>query len=664
MSFDAQTLYRLLPAIHRARDAEQGGKLLALIGVLAREIAVLEEDLAQLYDNLFIETCDDWVAPYIGDLIGYRQLRGSGALSAPRAEVADTLRLRRGKGTAGTLEILARDVSGWDTHVIEQYRRLALTRNLNHPRADRGGTLSVRKAEPLERFGGPFEQAARGPDARTPALRGAAPNIANVSLFFWRLRARALTSSPAFEVDATRYTFEPRGAPVALFSSPIPDDPALVEADPRAVARPLQRRGLDADLADYYGPDKSFALDGVAVDSIVVADLSDSGGGWAHVPPAGKIAVDPVLGRIAYAAAPAAAPKVSFHYGAALDIGGGSYDRLTDFLGVTPLVAVPSAQPAMQAGLNAAAAGGAVEIGDNGRYAETPSLKIAKSGATVQLRAGDKLRPLLALGGEMVVSGADGASLLIDGLLIDGARLHAPATADNKMASLTLRHCTLTPGLSLNAHGAGSQPGAPSLVIEAGMSVTIDSCIVGPILAAPGARVSIVNSIVDAGGPSGVAYAAPDGASSGAPLTVTDSTIIGKVRALELVEAANTIFAAKCAAGDTWPAPVWIDRRQIGEARFCYLPPGSRTPRARRCVPAAGDDAGVNAPIFASARYGDPGYGQLDRRTALSIRTGAEDGAEIGVARSLQQPLREANLRARLDEFLRLGLDAGFVFVT
>ena len=37
--------------------------------MLADQMAVLEEDLAQSYDNLFIETCAPWVVPYIGDLL-------------------------------------------------------------------------------------------------------------------------------------------------------------------------------------------------------------------------------------------------------------------------------------------------------------------------------------------------------------------------------------------------------------------------------------------------------------------------------------------------------------------------------------------------------------------------------------------------------------------
>ena len=69
---DAETLFNLLPAIYRVRDTEQGGPLQALMAVLAEQVSALEENLAQLYDDQFIETAADWAVPYIGDLIGYR----------------------------------------------------------------------------------------------------------------------------------------------------------------------------------------------------------------------------------------------------------------------------------------------------------------------------------------------------------------------------------------------------------------------------------------------------------------------------------------------------------------------------------------------------------------------------------------------------------------
>ena len=65
-------LYNLMPFIYRQRDEEQGFPLLALLQVITEQANVVENDISQLYDNWFVETCQDWVVPYIGDLIGYR----------------------------------------------------------------------------------------------------------------------------------------------------------------------------------------------------------------------------------------------------------------------------------------------------------------------------------------------------------------------------------------------------------------------------------------------------------------------------------------------------------------------------------------------------------------------------------------------------------------
>ena len=65
-------LYDLLPAIYRIRDAEQGYALKAMLAVMEQQLDAVEGDIDQLYRNWFIETCDEWVVPYIGDLLDVR----------------------------------------------------------------------------------------------------------------------------------------------------------------------------------------------------------------------------------------------------------------------------------------------------------------------------------------------------------------------------------------------------------------------------------------------------------------------------------------------------------------------------------------------------------------------------------------------------------------
>ena len=68
MTIDADFLLSRLPAFYRQRDAEEGGPLRALLTVIAEQGALLEADIAKLYDNWFIETCDEWLIPYIGGM--------------------------------------------------------------------------------------------------------------------------------------------------------------------------------------------------------------------------------------------------------------------------------------------------------------------------------------------------------------------------------------------------------------------------------------------------------------------------------------------------------------------------------------------------------------------------------------------------------------------
>ena len=69
-------------------------------------------------------------------------------------------------------------------------------------------------------------------------------------------------------------------------------------------------------------------------------------------------------------------------------------------------------------------------------------------------------------------------------------------------------------------------------------------------------------------------------------------------------------------------------------------------------------------PKFTSIKFGDPGYMQLAGTCPLQIKTGAENGSEMGVFCFLKQPQREKNLQIALSEYLPIGLQAGVIYVT
>ena len=670
MGFDLDRLYALLPAVYRIRDAEQGEPLRELLSVIAEQVAVVEEDLAQLYDDQFIETCAEWAVPYIGDLVGARGLYELTTTTfSQRAQVANTLAYRRRKGTAAVLEQLARDVTGWDARAVEFFQLLATTQYMNHLRLENLGTPDLREWEPLERLDTPFDTVAHTADVRRIASRRGKHNIPNLGIFLFRLDDYSLTGSPAVEVDSRRFMFSPLGNDTQLYNLPQTEDLITHLAEPTNAALPISRRVLDQYLDTYYGDSKSILLtvNGVEIDSkdVVVCDLSDAGGGqWAHSPKT-KYGIDPVLGRISLPQNPAPNTKVAvtYHYGFSADVGGGEYGRAGSFTSdLLPVVQVPADQAKVQDALDQVkTSGGAVEITDSGRYEEAALTIQVGAAKHVELRAADKHRPTLVLTSDFAISGGKDAQLTINGLLITGGTLRV----SGNLGKLHLRHCTLVPGLTLSRTGEPQQPDQPALIVEsAETAVVIEDCIVGGLRVAEDATAEISDSIVDATRVTGVAYAAPDGASAGGRLHLEQCTVIGKVHTMLMKLVSNSILLAELGATDTWTAPVRAARRQKGCVRFSYLPLESVVPRRYRCQPESAAQATRMRPQFNSLRYGDADYCQLSQRCAVEIRQGADDEAEMGVFHDLYQPQREANLSVRLDEYLRFGLEAGIFYAS
>jgi hypothetical protein len=637
MSFDGERMYELLPAIYRTRDADRGEPLKTLLSVIADQVGVLEEDLAQLYDDEFIETCAPWVVPYIGDLIGYRSLHNVvPKIGSQRAEVAHTIGFRRRKGTAAILEQLARDVTSWNARAVEFFQLLGWTQwTPNHIRPRNFYAPDLRDWETLENINGPFDTVAHTVDVRHVATGEGKYNIQNIGIFLWRLGAYPLTKSPAFQLDARRFLFHPLGFGTQLFTNPVTEDEITHLAEPINVPAPISRRVLHTYLPQYYGDGASVSIDGVPIEKVVACDLS----GWIHTPPAGKVAIDPVLGRIAFADAQTEPPLVTLHYGFSDDMGGGEYDRAASVdTELTPVEEVPAPHATIQDGLNTVAAGGVVQISNSGRYNETLAISV-NAGERIELRAVNERRPTLVLGGDLLINGAADSQVTLNGLLIAGGAIRV----NGALRTLRLRHCTLLPSLN------------PSLIVDLpDVAIEIDHCITGALRIHERSNVSITDSIVDATNEAAVAFAAVNGTDAGGTLQIADSTVIGIIHTLELKLASNSIFMSD----------VTSEKKQSGCVRFCYLPLTSVVPRRYRCQPENESDALRVRPQFTSLAYADPGYGQLALRTALQIRTGADDEAEMGAFHELYQPQRETNLRIRLDEYLRFGLEAGPFYVT
>jgi hypothetical protein len=128
-------LWQLLPAVYRTMDgAVPGvpGPLQELVNRIGAQTATVRRSIDRLWENQSIETCDDWVVPYIGDLLATRLVA---CLDAPaqRLDVAKTIYYRRRSGTLGLLEELAYDIARRDARAVEFFRRLGRTRHQFDP---------------------------------------------------------------------------------------------------------------------------------------------------------------------------------------------------------------------------------------------------------------------------------------------------------------------------------------------------------------------------------------------------------------------------------------------------------------------------------------------------------------------------------------------------
>ena len=218
----------------------------------------------------------------------------------------------------------------------------------------------------------------------------------------------------------------------------------------------------------------------------------------------------------------------------------------------------------------------------------------------------------------------------------------------------------------------------------------------GGIRSNRGSTIEINDSIVDATASTSIAFGPlqgdepppPDNDIPGGILEIINSTVIGTVFAAAIPLASNVIFFSEASTEDE--APVRAADKQTGCVRFSYVPPGSLVPRRYRCQPdlavrdaIASIETKQGAPIgaqqrenisngirarirpgFNDFRYGRPAYCQLRLSTPIEIRAGADDESEMGGFHQLYQLQRETNLRIRLDEYLRFGLEAGFFYQT
>jgi hypothetical protein len=517
-----EKLWGLLPSIYRAEDTDEldrdsHGPLRELVERIGVQAAIVRRSLDRLWEDQSIETCDDWLIPYIGDLLATNLVASLDA-RGQRLDVAKTIYYRRRKGTIVMLEELAADITGWSVRVVEFFLRLGRTRHgldpaLGYP-ADTVDPLGARRLQLAQRLVGPLTSTGIGglADLRHPygALKAHTAfdeffhtadlrrgqeqvgwyNIPRVGVFLWRLRSYGLEESTPVAVQNCpgHYTFDPTGRQRPLFADgarAYGDD--WISPEEWQLPTPISTALLELELDHLYATATS-------ANSLAVYRRP---GAFSDLVPASQVVVYPEIGRLKLAPALQADPiRVRYHYGFSSDIGAGPYERRFLKQPLTPMPGPPASVSgggnALEGVLNGLGATGTITIGDSLTYTSVGNVGGANPVQQVTLR-GDtekETRPVVRLPApapgvtEWVFQGAAGGDLVLEGLLISGGDL----VLRGDFASVILRCCTLDPG------DAGLAPAVFATAVDGRhllpcrvwvegqvQELVLDRCIAGPV---------------------------------------------------------------------------------------------------------------------------------------------------------------------------------------
>jgi hypothetical protein len=796
MSTPRYPLYLRLPEIYRIRDVDQ--TLQHFLGIVEIAFGHLHENISQLYDDHFIETCADWVIPYIGDLVGTSHLAGDP--HTLRADVADTVALRRRKGTLAAIELLTYSLTRWGVHAVELRERMLWHQHLNHQRPDvggnppygllpdtppasvprlphrrllpiRGGTITLRDPAMLSLLGGPFDPFAHSADPRPSAGDAIRYNLPNLAIFLWRLADyRVEVSQPvprlpmgnnAAAIGAqapciARFFVHPMGEPMQLFNASRfdPDQRPFVigELDhvPGPIPPPRLTTGAPAGNPDAYVAVNTYNAALPPPPAVTVGDQ----GLQLHVPVASfgavnwtfrganlcawesglgrpldnfEIAIDPVLGRLAFGVPTAALANdlqslllVTATYGAVGPIGANPEDSRepapTEWLGepvnLRPVTFDPMAN-ALQvalANLDTTVQPVVVEIGDSMTYDLDPATiagSVIEGGVPVLplnrsliIRAREGERPLIRLAAPLrfrparIVDPSPVVQAQLDaimgrlGVRLEGLYLtrnaalvvadpNAPLIARAALNRLEFISSTLDPG-------GFRRPNGTREVIRTSLDLR-DGCGFAPgspedIVFAQTPDIVIQKSIV---GPLLIDFSYT--------LTIEDSIVDGGAGVADVLPAAFALAAAANAA-NSWGPPttfrgatifgrtrvssmngcggifvhaLQVEDTQHGCIKQSYFEGSSVAGLTDRLPQNSACVTGTEAQLgFTAHTFGAPGYGQLLGNCDFRVRERGPDDDAMGATGFLLEARKWRNLQIRFAEFMPVGVRPLLIPVT
>jgi hypothetical protein len=676
----ARKLWELLPALYRASDSdtESKGPLEELVARIGAQAAVVRRSIDRLWEDQSIESCDDWVIGYVGELLATNLVAGLDA-RGQRLDVARTIKYRRRKGTVALLEELATDITGWSARVVEFFHRLGRTRHGLDPalgeiakpdvtrgalqraqglvgartRTGAGGLADLRDAHGAALAGTAFDEYFHTADVRRGRGATGWHDIPRLGVFVWRLRSFALSHvTPVADTRCTagyrQLTFDPTGRDVPLFAGADREyGDEWISPQPHQVPGPISAPLLTAAFPALYptaiglyrwAPDYPL----VPIDEINRDPRLPDARPW----------IDPARGRMIWPTLPPAELRVDYRYGFASEIGAGPYPRPEIIDERPPLTSAVIADPSTA--ITAAATASVVLAGSLTYHPSAAGVTVDR----VELRAQDQQRPLIRVprsplpAGQIgwVFTGSGAApTLTLDGIFLSGGDLVLRGDLDRVVLSC----CTLDPGtwrtdLGAWATSADERPlGATRLFIQGRVrELIVDRCITGPIRAHHHgriARLAIRDSIVQAAASTAHAIVMGDGEA-----TLERTTLLGPARF-------HRLDASECILDNV----VRVLDHQHGCVRFSAFATGSRLPRQYQCVPVR-----PHAGLFAARGFGDPTYAQLLDTAGAAIAEGAEDGSEMGAFWRERAAIKERGLLIKYQEYLPLGLEPVVVHAT
>lgn len=718
-------LYSLIPAFYRNRDAAVGEPLRALLEILAEQGHHLEDNLERTYRNWFVETCDDWVLPYLADLIGYRRAAGAGQPGDastergallnrylfPRREIANSIRLRRRKGTLAVLNELAAKVADWEGVAFEFGERVLQTPDTRSQRTGNQWPTTPRiwgeskekvPSSPADWL--PLGTAARTVDVRRPHSLSAIGwfHPFHLALFVWRRKVVSVTDArPGQAGDRQRYwTVDLSGCDRTLHQRPDPNSTSDFCRLPLPLTRGMLSRSGRASPA-YYGLQNSLSISRwhnnswqlIPSQQVRVHKLSDddqllAGRSVFDRDPTCQVVFDPECGRFLtrdMETVPPANFRVRYHLGTAGDCGAREFLRTDIEEADVPAHWVPPPSPGQERDLARE-----LQTMENVKFTDPQHLRVTgdcrleltssdlhdwPADWTLELADGVKLtirgipqtRPAVRVISENAGSARISpwpirlgreSQLVLEGLLLTGPLQFdcTPDPVDGADAStfaapeIVVRHSTLLP--DTGGQRVSLDLGLPQVRLH------LESCVLGPIrirdsdaeCASEGATTCPVRRVRV------FAYDTIWDAGSSDLLSADDhfpvEITVARSTLLGDLELAGPLFA-----DDTlFYGSLDVERTQEGYLRFCQLSeePDS-SPVLFKC-------ATNLSPVFVSLDPCHPGYAQLAPETPLGILRGAQTESEIGAFHDQFFPQRSAALKLRLDEFTPAELRSFVVF--